>query len=88
MTHEEEQAFFSNDEVCEDSRQTVRQGESLQQSDNHTTNDPEGEDIPPSWEHAWNDDMEQPAFLPEENFSWETWLEEIKELPISGYKPI
>ena len=88
MTHEEEQAFFSDEEACADSRQKIRRDEALQQSDT-TINDPEGEEISPSWEHAWHNDMQQPAALPEENSGdfWETWLEEIKQLPRSGYKP-
>ena len=87
MTHEEEQAFFSNEEDCAKSSQSNRQ-DTLQQSDTtRATNEPEGEEVAPSWEHAWHNDTQQPSVIPEDNFDWEEWLDEIKQLPIPGYKP-
>ena len=83
MTHEEEQAFFSDEDDSANSSQPNRQ-DTLQQREE---NAPEGEEAPPSWEQAWHDDVQQPSAIAEDTFHWVAWLDEIKQLPIQGYKP-
>ena len=45
------------------------------------------EEAPPSWEQHWEMETQQPATQVVDGFDWEAWLDEIKELPVQGYRP-
>ena len=90
MTHEEEQAFFSDHEDSANSCQANDRDTSSQA--NQQTQQPSAEntwseEAPPSWEQHLENDTQQPATQVEDSFDWEAWLDEIKHLPIQGYKP-
>ena len=93
-TREEEQAYHSEEDARGVSRQATSQttavSSALQRNNNtqaEVTDDSKGEDISPAWEYSWDDDRHDPVPTPEENSGdfWETWLEEISQLPVSGY---
>ena len=98
LTGEEEQDFLSQENACEDSGQTTlhrtdegtaKISQTLNTQAEETVNSDE-EDTSPAWEQGWEIDT-SPTYepIPEENSGdfWETWLEEISQLPAPGYQP-